>query len=118
VQRDNQGTIIYAVQDDNTVAVRRVQLGPSENEITAVVSGLKGGERVIVDGVDRVREGVKVEVIQPPAPGTARPSRAPGQTVDPQSREDFKKRLESMTPEQRDAFRKRREAQKAQGQAQ
>jgi multidrug efflux system membrane fusion protein len=118
IQRDNQGTIVYAVQDDSTVAVRRVQLGPAEGEITAVASGLKAGERVIVDGVDRVREGAKVEVIQPAAPGTARASRAPGQTVDPQTREEFKKRLESMTPEQRDAFRKRREAGKAQGPAQ
>jgi multidrug efflux system membrane fusion protein len=118
IQRDNQGTIVYAVQDDSTVAVRRVQLGPSEGEITAVASGLKAGERVIVDGVDRVREGAKVEVIQPAAPGTARASRAPGQAADPQAREDFKKRLENMTPEQREAFRKRREAGKAQGQAQ
>jgi multidrug efflux system membrane fusion protein len=121
IQRDNQGTIVYAVQDDNTVAVRRVQIGPSEGEITAVVSGLKAGERAIVDGVDRVREGAKVEVVQPAAPGGARPQRAPGQgadKMDPQKREEFKKRLEAMTPAQREEFRKSREAQKAQGKAQ
>jgi multidrug efflux system membrane fusion protein len=121
IQRDNQGTIVYAVQDDNTVAVRRVQIGPSEGEITAVVSGLKAGERAIVDGVDRVREGAKVEVVQPAAPGAARPQRAPAQgteKMDPQKREEFKKRLEAMTPAQREEFRKNREAQKGQGKAQ
>jgi multidrug efflux system membrane fusion protein len=118
IQRDNQGTIVYAVQDDNTVAVRRVQIGPSEGEITAVVSGLKAGERAIVDGVDRVREGAKVEVVQPAAPGAARAPRSPGPGTDPQKREEFKKRLEAMTPAQREEFRKNREAQKGQGKAQ
>jgi multidrug efflux system membrane fusion protein len=118
IQRDNQGTIVYAVQDDNTVAVRRVQLGPAEGEITAVLSGLQAGERVIVDGVDRIREGAKVEVVQPGAPAGARPQGGPAQgsgKTDSQKPADGKKRLEGMTPEQRDEFRKRREAQKTQG---
>jgi multidrug efflux system membrane fusion protein len=121
VQRDNQGTIVYVVQDDNTVAVRRVQLGASEGEITAIASGLQAGERAIVDGVDRVREGAKVEVVQPAAAPGARPQRAPGPDagkMDPQKREEYKKRLEALTPEQREELRKRREAQKAQGKAQ
>jgi multidrug efflux system membrane fusion protein len=115
IQRDNQGTIVYVVQDDNTVAVRRVQLGPSEGEITAVLSGLKAGERAIVDGVDRIREGAKVEVVQPGAPAGARPQGGPGDApAQGSGKADGKKRLEGMTPEQRDEFRKRREAQKPQ----
>jgi multidrug efflux system membrane fusion protein len=122
IQRDNQGTIVYVVQDDNTVAVRRVQLGPSEGDITAVLSGVQAGERAIVDGVDRIREGVKVEVVQPAATAGARPqggpAAGPGQgsgKTDSQKPADWKKRLEGMTPEQREEFRKRREAQKPQG---
>ena len=117
LQRDNQGTIVYAVKEDNTVAVRRVKAGPTDGEVMSIESGLQEGERVIVDGVDRVREGAKVEVVQPGVtPGT----RAPGaggnrerlQNMSPEQREAFKKKMESMTPGEREEFRKRREAAK------
>jgi multidrug efflux system membrane fusion protein len=109
IQRGSQGTIVYVVKEDSTVAIRTVVTGPVENNVTAIESGLQSGERVIVDGVDRIREGVKVEVIDPAA--AARPPRAPGDAKgDPAKREEMKKRLESMTPEQRDEFKKRRQA--------
>jgi multidrug efflux system membrane fusion protein len=102
VQRGNQGSVVYVVDADNTVAIRPVTTGPTEGQVTAIESGLQAGERVIVDGVDRIREGAKVEVTEPgaglraPAPGQQ--PRAPG--------EGMKKRLEGMTPEQRDEFKK------------
>ncbi len=124
IQRDNQGTIVYVVQDDSTVAVRRVTIGAAEGNVTQAVSGLNAGERAIVDGVDRIREGAKVQVVEPGVTPGTRPPRAPGAgpgkggAMDPAKREEYKKRLEAMTPEQRDEFKKRREAQKAQGQPQ
>ncbi len=110
IQRGAQGTIVYVVKDDSTVTLRPVVVGPTEGASTAVESGLAAGERVIVDGVDRIREGVKVEVTEPA--GGARSPRGPdkGGAMDPAKREEFKKRLEAMTPEQREEFRKRREA--------
>ena len=114
LQRDNQGPIVYAVKDDSTVAVRRVKPGPADGEVTSIESGLQAGERVIVDGVDRIREGAKVEVVEPGVTPGTRPPRAQGGSADPAKREEFKKRLEAMTPEQREEFKKRREAQKAQ----
>jgi membrane fusion protein, multidrug efflux system len=121
IQRDNQGTIVYAVKDDGTVAVRRVKIGPTEGENTGIESGVQAGERVVVDGVDRIREGAKVEVVEPGVTPGTRPPRAGGsdaqkkrlESMTPEQREEFKKKLESMTPEQREEFRKRREAQKA-----
>jgi multidrug efflux system membrane fusion protein len=65
VQGGNQGPVVYVVRDDSTVALRQVKLGPAEGMNTVIESGLQAGERVIVDGVDRIREGVKVEVTQP-----------------------------------------------------
>ena len=65
IQRGAQGTIVYVVKDDNTVTLRPVVVGPTEGADTAVESGLAAGERVIIDGVDRIREGVKVEVTEP-----------------------------------------------------
>ena len=99
IQRGNQGNVVYVVKDDNTVTLRTVQTGPTEGNLTAVESGLAAGERVITDGVDRVREGQKVEVTEPG--GGARTPRAPGAAgpgagkAAPAKREELKKRREA-----------------------
>jgi multidrug efflux system membrane fusion protein len=62
IQRGAQGLFVYVVNDDLTVALREVRLGPMEGAYAAVESGLKPGERVVVDGTDRLREGAKVEL--------------------------------------------------------
>jgi membrane fusion protein, multidrug efflux system len=110
IQGGNQGTVVYVVNAENTVAIRPVKTGPTEGQITAVESGLEAGERVIVDGVDRIREGAKVEVTEPGGGGTraGRPARAPGDAADPKKREEYRKRLEAMTPEQREEAKKAR----------
>ena len=113
IQRGNQGTIVYVVKDDSTVAIRPVVAGPTENDVAAIESGLQAGERVIVDGVDRIREGVKVEVTDPGGAPAGAP-RAPGAGKgDPAKREELKKRLDAMTPAQREEFKKQRQESKA-----
>jgi membrane fusion protein, multidrug efflux system len=112
IQRNDKGTIVYVVKDDSTVTVRPVQTGATEGANVAVLSGLQAGERVIVDGVDRIREGAKVEVTAPGG-GTGAPRGAGNAAADPAKREEYKKRLEAMTPEQREEFKKRREAKAA-----
>ena len=62
LQRGSQGSFVYLVKDDSTVSVRLVKLGPSDGERVAVESGLTAGERVVVDGMDRLREGARVQV--------------------------------------------------------
>ncbi len=121
IQRNDKGTIVYVVKEDNTVAVRPVQAGATEGANVAITSGLTAGERVVVDGVDRIREGAKVEVTEPG--GGARAPRGAGKAgadkgaVDPAKREEYKKRLEAMTPGEREKFKKRREAKAAEGKA-
>jgi multidrug efflux system membrane fusion protein len=61
VQRGSQGSFVYVVKDDSTVSVRPVKLGPVEGERVAVEEGVAAGERVVVDGMDRLREGMRVE---------------------------------------------------------
>jgi multidrug efflux system membrane fusion protein len=114
VQRGTQGTLVYVVREDSTVALRPVTVGPTEGQLTAIESGLQAGERVITDGVDRIREGARVEVTEPGAGLRSGPPR----DMDPARREELKKKLESMTPEEREAFRKRREAAKGEAQPQ
>ena len=118
IQRGAQGTIVYVVKDDDTVAIRPVTTGPTEGTLTAIESGVQAGERVITDGVDRIREGAKVEVTVPGAarqggPPSGPPSRAEREGrkgLTPEQREEARKRRENMTPEQREEFRKRRQA--------
>lgn len=60
VQRGAPGTFVYLVGADDTVSVRTVSLGPLDGDKYAVNSGLSPGDRVVVDGADRLRDGAKV----------------------------------------------------------
>jgi multidrug efflux system membrane fusion protein len=62
VQRGAQGTFVYVLKDDRTVALRPVKTGASEGESVAIESGVAPGETVVVDGSDRLRDGAKAEV--------------------------------------------------------
>jgi len=62
VQRGAQGTFVYVLKDDGTVALRPVKTGASEGGSVAIESGVAPGETVVVDGSDRLRDGAKAEV--------------------------------------------------------
>ena len=68
IQRGAAGTIVYLVKEDKTTSVRVVKMGPAENDNVAIESGLAPGEVVVTDGIDRLREGAKVEVTTPFVP--------------------------------------------------
>jgi multidrug efflux system membrane fusion protein len=80
VQRGSPGTFVYRVNDDDTVSIRVVKLGPVEGETTVIESGLAAGENVVTDGADKLRDGAKIEPITPEqraAPAPAAPAPAP-----------------------------------------
>jgi multidrug efflux system membrane fusion protein len=60
VQRSPKSTFVYVVKPDETVEVRAVTLGPNERDTIAVTQGLKDGETVVTDGVDKLQAGTKV----------------------------------------------------------
>jgi membrane fusion protein, multidrug efflux system len=62
VQRGAPGTFVYLINPDSTVAVRPVTLGVGSGERVAVSSGLSPGDRVVIDGADKLRNGAKVTV--------------------------------------------------------
>jgi multidrug efflux system membrane fusion protein len=78
IQRGEPGTFVYAIGDDGVVHVRPVKLGPQDGSMVAVMSGLNGGERVVVDGADRLRDGARVVVPKPAAGGTGSAGTRPG----------------------------------------
>lgn len=63
IQRGSKGLFVYVVKQDNTVTVRNVKTGPTEGDVTAIEDGVASGETVVVDGIDRLREGAKVEPV-------------------------------------------------------
>jgi multidrug efflux system membrane fusion protein len=62
LQRGARGLFVYVVKEDRTVTLRDVKTGPAENDMTVIESGLNAGELVVVDGMDRLREGAKVDL--------------------------------------------------------
>ena len=67
VLSDQQGDYVYVVGPDNKAEQRRIQLGQSTPTIASVISGLAPGDKVIVEGLQRVRPG------QPVSPAPASP---------------------------------------------
>jgi len=63
VLRGAQGFYVYVVNADSSVSTRVVKPGATEGDWMAVEGALQPGEKVVIDGVDRLREGAKVEVI-------------------------------------------------------
>ncbi len=62
IQIGANGSFVYVVKDDSTVAVRTVAAGPADAKNTTILSGLAVGENVVIDGVDRLRDGAAVSV--------------------------------------------------------
>ena len=62
VQRGVPGTFVYLVNADNTVSVRKVVLGVTQGERVEVASGLVPGDRIVIDGADKLRDGAKINV--------------------------------------------------------
>jgi multidrug efflux system membrane fusion protein len=62
IQRGSPGAYVYVINADNTVSVRQITTGAVDGDMTAVNLGLSVGERVVVDGTDRLRDGLHVVV--------------------------------------------------------
>lgn len=63
VQRDQRGDFVLVVTDQQLVEQRYVTLGPQEQTAVVVSEGLRSGESVIVEGLQRVRPGIEVNAV-------------------------------------------------------
>lgn len=71
-----QNNHVYLLQADGQVTQRRLELGVTDGDRVSVTGDLQPGDRVVTDGLDRLREGSKVTVIDPgqaQAPAADRP---------------------------------------------
>lgn len=65
VSQGPQGPSVFVIGEGNTAEVRPIRLGPQLAEGWVVQEGLVAGERVVVDGVIRVRPGSVVNPVEP-----------------------------------------------------
>ncbi len=79
VQQGTIGAFVYRLDDEDKVHVQTVKTGRVDDGQIGIVSGLTQGQRVVVEGVDRLREGAKVEVVKPGAnaPAASLPATGP-----------------------------------------
>ena len=70
VLSDQQGDYVYVVGPDNKAEVRRIELGQSTPATAFILNGLQKGERVVSEGLQRVKPGQPVS----PAPAPPQPS--------------------------------------------
>ena len=64
VQRGSQGTFVYVV-NDSIAQLRLVTIRSTEGNDVAIGSGLEPGEMVMLEGMDKVQDGMKVDVQNP-----------------------------------------------------
>lgn len=67
ILRGSQGTYVYVVAADNTVAARTIRLGGTQGAQAEILEGLTPGDVVVVDGFDKLKPGARVMVVPRPA---------------------------------------------------
>ncbi len=79
VMSDQQGTYVYVIGAENKAEQRRIVLGQSTPDTAIILSGVKEGETVIAEGLQKVRPGTPVN----PAPVGAKPPAPPAAAAAP-----------------------------------
>ncbi|MHC6225408.1 MdtA/MuxA family multidrug efflux RND transporter periplasmic adaptor subunit [Pseudomonas sp. X10] len=64
IQFGNDGTFAYVVNSENKVNIHKLKVGASDGEHSVILEGLAAGDRVVLEGTDRLREGSLVEVVE------------------------------------------------------
>lgn len=77
VARGSAGDSVLVVADDGAVTARPVKLGPAQGGRALVLDGLKAGEKVIVDGLQKAKAGGKARPVPVAAAGSAPAAAAP-----------------------------------------
>jgi membrane fusion protein (multidrug efflux system) len=73
---------VAVVGSDNKVAVRTVKPGPRTGSLVVISEGLKPGERIVVEGLQKVKDGMAVnpKLVSPETPGAAPSAPQPAPT--------------------------------------
>lgn len=64
LQMGNEGNFVWVLNADNKVSKHLVITGIQDSQKVVISAGLSAGDRVVTDGIDRLTEGAKVEVVE------------------------------------------------------
>ena len=78
LQMGNEGHFVWVLNDENKVSKHSVTPGIQDSQKVVISAGLSAGDRVVTDGIDRLTEGAKVEVVT--ASGSEQAQPAPRQS--------------------------------------
>lgn len=82
VQSGPDGSFVLAVRPDNSVEVRPVQVASSQRGYSLIAAGLKQGDKVVVDGQYRLRNGSRIAEAPQAKPAAAASPKSPRSTTD------------------------------------
>jgi len=100
VQTGAAGPFVYLLKQENRVVVRNIVLGPSEGGMVEVKTGLDAGDKVVVDGSDRLRDGAEVRIAEgAPASGATAPAKPGSDGSQPENVSGIRKRSANTAPE-------------------
>jgi multidrug efflux system membrane fusion protein len=72
-----KGSYVYVIGNEDKVSLRPVTAGVTNKDLTSITTGLAVGERVVTDGLDRLKDGSKIQVVVPSDGSTAEGSGSP-----------------------------------------
>ena len=65
LQMGSEGHFVWVINSDGKVSKKAVTAGFQDSEKAVITAGLNAGEQVVTDGIDRLTDGAKVEVVAP-----------------------------------------------------
>ena len=63
IQLGKVGSYVYTVNEDATVSISKIVPGPVSGDNTIVENGLQAGQKVVIDGLDKLRDGAKIKLV-------------------------------------------------------
>ncbi len=66
IQQSPRGSFVYVLRPDRTVGVRQVGVGVTDGDDVSIEQGLQVGEQVVVEGAERLRDGVAIALRNAP----------------------------------------------------
>lgn len=64
LQMSNEGHFVWVLNTENKVSKHLVKPGIQDSQKVVITAGLSAGDRVVTDGIDRLTEGAKVDVVE------------------------------------------------------
>ena len=68
IAEDQAGKYVMVVDSENVVDVRRIKVGQGDKGLIAITDGLQVGEKVVVEGLQKLRPGITVTTRDAPLP--------------------------------------------------